>query len=66
MTHHRKHTFRPDCEGLEGRQLLSWAIVNVNSDKVLDVKGASKADGAPVIQYHWHAGYNQEWVFVSV
>ena len=61
MTHHRKHTFRPDCEGLEGRQLLSWAIVNVNSDKVLDVKGASKTDGTPVIQYHWHGGLNQKW-----
>src|SRR6516162_1698219 len=66
MTHHRKHTFRPDCEGLEGRQLLSWAIVNVNSDKVLDVKGASKADGAPVIQYHWHAGRNQEWNIIPL
>ena len=66
MTHHRKHTFRPDCEGLEGRQLLSWAIVSVNSDKVLDVRGRSKADGALVQQWQWNGGRNQRWNIIPL
>jgi Ricin-type beta-trefoil lectin domain-like len=66
MTHQRKYTFRPDCEGLEGRQLLSTSIENVYSGKVLDDKGASKSDGTAIIQYHWHGGLNQQWNLVPL
>lgn len=41
-------------------------IVSKNSGKVLDVSGASIADGAPVIQYHQNNGANQAWSFEFV
>ena len=36
-------------------------IVARHSGKVLDVWGASTADGAPTIQYPHHGGQNQQW-----
>jgi len=31
------------------------------SNKVLDVAGESKLNGASVIQWQWHGGANQRW-----
>ncbi|GAA2630073.1 alpha-L-fucosidase [Streptomyces vastus] len=36
-------------------------LVNRKSGKVLDVSGASTADGAAVIQWPWTGGTNQQW-----
>ncbi|MGC9538888.1 alpha-L-fucosidase [Streptomyces sp. UG1] len=36
-------------------------LVNRKSGKVMDVSGASSADGAPVIQWPWTGGTNQQW-----
>src|SRR5205823_181750 len=41
-------------------------IVSVNSGKVLDVSGGSQADGAMIIQYHFHGGANQLWYIIPV
>ncbi|MBV8076361.1 MAG: RICIN domain-containing protein, partial [Planctomycetaceae bacterium] len=60
-----KYTFRPDCEGLEGRQLLSQTIINLYSDKVLDDPGASTSNGAQIIQYHPNGQPNQQWNLIS-
>jgi hypothetical protein len=58
--HQRK--YRPDCEGLEGRQLLSaYYIVNSSSGKVLDDPGFSTSNGAIIQQYQWNGGANQQW-----
>src|SRR6266566_5375873 len=50
--------------------LVNWQeayeIVSVNSGKVVDVSGASTADGAPVIQYTSHDGTNQQWFLYAV
>ena len=44
MARTTKGRFRPNCEGLEGRRLLStYYVVNVSSGKVLDDPG-SRAD----------------------
>ena len=37
---------------------------NANSGKVLDVAGASTMNGAPVIQWTFHGGANQQWGLV--
>lgn len=37
-----------------------------HSNKVLDVQGASQANGAAVQQWDWLAGQNQEWELVPV
>ncbi|MDD4324468.1 MAG: RICIN domain-containing protein [Eubacteriales bacterium] len=34
-----------------------------NSTKVMEVTGPSTDNGANVIQYNWHGGNNQRWVF---
>lgn len=39
----------------------TYRLVNRNSGKVLDVDGASTADGAPIIQWAWTGGANQRW-----
>jgi pectate lyase C len=39
----------------------SFTLVNVNSNKCLDVNGRSTADGAPVIQWTCNGGTNQRW-----
>ncbi|MFF4798861.1 alpha-L-fucosidase [Streptomyces sp. NPDC001351] len=36
-------------------------LINRNSGKVMDVKDASTADGALVIQWPWTGGANQQW-----
>src|SRR6516164_2446467 len=38
-----------------------YAIVSRLDGKVLDVQGGVSDDGAPIIQWPWHAGANQEW-----
>jgi hypothetical protein len=39
-------------------------LVNRNSGKVLDVNGASTADGAHVVQWPWTGATNQQWTMV--
>ncbi|MGW2571952.1 RICIN domain-containing protein [Streptomyces sp. NPDC001537] len=41
--------------------LGTFKLVNRNSGKVLDIKDASTADGALVIQWPWTGGTNQQW-----
>ncbi|WP_079051821.1 alpha-L-fucosidase [Streptomyces regalis] len=41
--------------------LGTFRLVNRKSGKVLDVSGASSADGAAVIQWPWTGGTNQQW-----
>jgi hypothetical protein len=40
----------------------TFLIISSASGKVLDVNGASKADGASLIQWTWNGGLNQIWV----
>ena len=42
----------------------SYYIVSRLDGKVLDVSGGVSDDGAPIIQWPWHAGANQEWQLV--
>ena len=44
----------------------TYKIMSVNSCKVLDVTGASTADGAQIIQYEWNGGENQKWSFIPL
>ncbi|MFI9583918.1 RICIN domain-containing protein [Streptomyces sp. NPDC052236] len=39
-----------------------YTLTNVASEKLIDVKLASTAPGAPVIQYTWNNGANQQWL----
>jgi hypothetical protein len=39
-----------------------YLLISAQSGKVLDVAGAAKGDGAPVIQWTWHGGANQIWI----
>ncbi len=39
----------------------AFRVVNRNSGKVLDVSGASGADGGAVIQWPWSGAVNQQW-----
>ena len=55
MARKSKYTFRPDCEGLEGRQLMS-TITNVFNGKVLDDPGYSTSNGTQIILYHQNGG----------
>jgi hypothetical protein len=41
-------------------------VVSVNSGRLADVKGGSKLDGAPIIQWSPNGGLNQQWVFEQV
>ncbi|MEU7872860.1 RICIN domain-containing protein [Dactylosporangium sp. NPDC049140] len=41
-----------------------YKLVNRNSGKVLDVSGASTADGAKAIQWPWTGGANQQWTLL--
>ena len=61
-----QHAFRPDCEAMEGRQLLSYFIHNVASGKALDVPGGSTANGVPIIQHQPHQGLNQQWELIRL
>ncbi|MHA4813036.1 RICIN domain-containing protein [Streptomyces aculeolatus] len=42
----------------------TYRVVNRASGKVLDVANASGSDGAPVIQWPWSGGANQQWRLV--
>jgi alpha-L-fucosidase len=44
--------------------LGSYRLVNRKSGKVLEVSGASGADGAAVVQWPWSGGTNQQWKLV--
>jgi len=37
-----------------------------HSGKVIDVESGSTDDGANIIQWSWHGGDNQQWLFVEV
>ncbi|MFI6931050.1 alpha-L-fucosidase [Streptomyces sp. NPDC050287] len=41
--------------------LGTFKVVNRKSGKVLDVSGASTADGGAIIQWPWTGGTNQQW-----
>ncbi|WP_367318721.1 alpha-L-fucosidase [Streptomyces sp. HUAS ZL42] len=41
--------------------LGTFRLVNRKSGKVMDVSGASSADGASIIQWPWTGGTNQQW-----
>lgn len=43
-----------------------YKIVNRNSGEVLDISGASTANGGVAIQWPYDSGYNQQWQEVSV
>lgn len=43
-----------------------YRIVSVNSGKVMDVAGASTADGAAIVQYFYWGGANQLWTVETV
>jgi endo-1,4-beta-xylanase len=43
-----------------------YRFINRNSDKVVDVQGASTSDGANVVQYSDWNGANQQWQLVRV
>ena len=65
-----KHTFRPGCEDLEGRKLLSFSgtyyVFNNYSDKVLDDTNASKSDWNQMQQFHLNGNTAQQWAFVQI
>ena len=65
-----KHTFRPGCEDLEGRKLLSFSgtyyVFNNYSDKVLDDTNASKSDGNHMQQFHLNGNTAQQWAFFQL
>jgi hypothetical protein len=41
----------------------NYKLMSVNSGKVADVRGDSEDDWANLIQFDWHKGTNQKWVF---
>ncbi|MFC9926628.1 RICIN domain-containing protein [Streptomyces sp. NPDC127190] len=46
--------------------LKKWyVLVNRDSGKVLDDRGAATNDGAPVVQWARHGGANQQWRFID-
>ncbi|MFD2689235.1 alpha-L-fucosidase [Streptomyces phyllanthi] len=45
--------------------LGTFRVVNRKSGKVLDVNGASSADGAAIIQWPWTGGTNQQWKLLA-
>jgi hypothetical protein len=48
-----------------GQNAGIFKIVSVAAEKVLDVRGASTADGALIQQFHDHGGTNQIWQLFS-
>ena len=50
--------------GLTGTGTGTYRLVNRNSGKVLDVNGASTADGAKIIQWTWQSGANKQWTLL--
>ncbi|MDQ4134175.1 MAG: RICIN domain-containing protein [Actinomycetota bacterium] len=43
-----------------------FVVVSVRSGKVVDVLSASKANGAPLVQWSWNGGANQIWLNVRL
>lgn len=43
---------------------LATTLTSVNSGKLLDIEGASTADGARALQWASHGGANQQWKFI--
>jgi hypothetical protein len=67
MSVRRRVNFRPGCEGLESRQLLSaYYILNAASGKVLDDPGFSPNNGTIIQQYQWNGGANQQWNLIPL
>jgi hypothetical protein len=59
-THVRRRDHQPNCEALEGRELLSaYYVINAYSGKVLDNPGFSTGNGTPMDQGQWYGGLNQ-------
>ena len=48
-----------------GLHSFAYRIVVNHSGKVLDVEGASKENGAKLIQWDWHGGRNQQFKIIS-
>ncbi|WP_147302958.1 RICIN domain-containing protein [Marinoscillum furvescens] len=53
-------------ENVAGTNTPYYRIVNRNSGQVLDVNGASTANGANVLQWPWNGGDNQLWEIVDL
>lgn len=49
---------------MQGAENVPSDIISANSGKLLDVRGASKADGAQIIQWKNNDGLNQIWRFL--
>ena len=43
-----------------------WSILNVNSNKAVEVPGASSADGAKLQQNLYRGDLNQQWQLVKI
>jgi hypothetical protein len=48
---------------VQGADNVPSDVINANSAKLLDVRGASKDAGAPIIQWSDNGGLNQVWQF---
>ncbi|AWB46909.1 endoglucanase [Paenibacillus sp. CAA11] len=44
----------------------NWSILNVNSNKAVEVTGASNADGAKLQQNLYRGDLNQQWKFIKI
>jgi hypothetical protein len=60
------HLFIPFADPSSPSLGAGFAIQSVGSGKVLDVKGGSQDDSAPIIQFQDHGGLNQRWRLESV
>ncbi|MFZ5989731.1 MAG: RICIN domain-containing protein, partial [Bacillota bacterium] len=49
-----------------GEDAPIYKLVNKNSSKLVDVKDASTADGAAIIQWRDNGGSNQQWQLIDV
>ncbi|MCM3203675.1 RICIN domain-containing protein [Paenibacillus sp. CC-CFT742] len=43
-----------------------WSIINVNSNKAIEVENASTSDGAKLQQNTYTGATNQQWKFIAV
>jgi Ricin-type beta-trefoil lectin domain-like len=48
------------------KRMARYALIPKHSGKVLDVSGNSGADGAPLLQWDWNGGDNQQWLLAGV
>jgi hypothetical protein len=61
MTRTTRRKFRPNCDSLESRQLLStYNLNNASSGKVLDDRTFSSSNGALIQQYQLNGSINQQ------